>query len=96
MCDKSEHSENKICHPGELSDAELLQLPAYSENAERKSTLVTNEEVHNFLRSQHRANKRSRKQLFRVNCLIVNLWNKQTDSSWKTYFSGKHHEFLVG
>ena len=64
MCDESEHSENKFCYPGELSDAEILQLPAYSESAERKSTLVTNEGVHNFVRSQHRANKRSRKTTF--------------------------------
>ena len=64
MYDESEHSENKFCHPGELSDAELLPWPAHSESAERKATLVTNEGVHNFLRSQHRAKKRSRKKTF--------------------------------
>ena len=63
MCDGSEQSENKFCNPGQLSDAELFQLPAHSESAERKSTVVTNEGVHNFLSSQHRANKQLRKNL---------------------------------
>ena len=80
MCDGSEQPENKFCHPGQLSDAELLQLPAHSESAERKSTVVTNEGVRNFLSSQHRANKRSRKKPFQMNCPIISLWNKQTDS----------------
>ena len=64
MCDESEHSENKFCYPGELSDAETLQLPAHSESPERNSTLVANEGVHNFLSSQHRANRRSSKKTF--------------------------------
>ena len=41
--------------------------------------LLANEEAHNFLRSQQ-ANMRSRKQLLRINCPIINLWNKQTVS----------------
>jgi len=35
----------KISFAGELSDAELLQLSTYFESTERKSTLLTNEEV---------------------------------------------------
>ena len=42
MYDESEHSENKFCYQGELSDAEILQLPAHSESTKGKSTLVTN------------------------------------------------------
>ena len=92
MYDESEHSENKFCYQGELSDAEILQLPAHSESTERKSTLVANKGIHNFLSSQHRANKRSRKKLFQMNCPILNLWNKQTDSWCETSFSGKHEK----
>ena len=44
----------------------------------RNSTLLANEEAHNLLISQQ-ANRRSRKQLFRINCPIDNnLWNKPT------------------
>jgi len=46
MGDESEHSDNEFYYPGELSDAELLQLPTYSESTERESTSLTNEEVH--------------------------------------------------
>ena len=59
-------------YPGELSNAEF-------ESTESKSTLLTNEEVHNVLRSQQQANRRSRGQRFRMNCPIINLLNiKQT------------------
>lgn len=40
-----EHSDSEFNYPGELSDAELLQLSTYFESTERKSTLLTNEEV---------------------------------------------------
>ena len=82
IVDESEHSESKFYYSGELFDAELLRSPTQSESTERKSTLLTNEEVHNSLmiRNQQQANRRSRKQLFRMNCPIINLWNKQTDS----------------
>ena len=78
MSDESELSESEFYYPGERSDAELLQSSTHSESTEKKSTLLATEEVHNFLRSQQRANRRSRKQLFRMNCPIVNLRNKQT------------------
>ena len=78
MSDKSEHSESEVYYPGELSDAELLQSLTHSESTERKSTVLTTEEVHNFLRSQQQANRQSRKQLFRINFPIINLRNKQT------------------
>jgi len=61
MSDESEYSESEFYNPDELSDAELLQSPTHYESKERNSTLVTNEEVHNFLRSQPQANRRSRK-----------------------------------
>ena len=77
---KVKHSESELYYPGELSHAELLhQSPTHSESEERNLTLLANEEAHNFLRSQQ-ANMRSRKQLLRINCLIINLWNKQTVS----------------
>jgi len=78
VSDESEHSESEFYYPGELSDVELLQSPTHSKGTEIKSTLLTTEEVHNFLRSQQQANRQSRKQLFCMNCLIINLQNKQT------------------
>ena len=36
------------------------------------------------------------KLLFRMNCPIINLWNKQTDPWGETSFSWKHQEFIVG
>ena len=75
MSHESEHSEGEFYYPGELSHAELLlQSPTHSENKERNLTLLANqEEAHTFLRNQQ-ANRRSRKQLFRINCPI----NKQS------------------
>ena len=74
---ESEHSESEFYHPGELPHAELLhQSPTHSKSRERNLTLLANE-AHDFLRSQQ-ANRRSRKQLFRINCPITNFWNKQT------------------
>jgi len=51
--DKSEHSDKEIYFPSELSYmyAQLLQLPTHFGNTERKSTLFTDEEVHNVIRS---------------------------------------------
>jgi len=93
--DESEHSESEFYYPGELSDAELLQSPTHSESTGRKSTLLTNEKVHNFLRSQQ-ASRRSRKQLFRMNCPIINLWNKQSLDAKLLSFSGKHQRIHRG
>ena len=77
MSHESEHSESEFYYPGELSHVELLQSLTHSESKGRNLTLrLANEEAHNFLGSQ--ANRRSRKQLFRINCPIINLWNKQT------------------
>ena len=36
---ESEHSDSEFYYPGELSDAEMLQLPTHSEGTERKSLL---------------------------------------------------------
>ena len=78
MSHESEHSESEFYYPGELSHAELLlQSPTHSESKERNLTLLANEEAHTSLRNQQ-ANRRSRKQLFRINCPIINLSNKQT------------------
>ena len=57
ISDASEHSESKFYYLGKLSDAKLLQSPTHSESKERNSTLLTNEEVHNFPRSQPRKKK---------------------------------------
>jgi len=55
MSDESEHSESEFYYPDKLSDKELLQSPTHSaESKERKSTLLTNEEVYNFLRTSQK------------------------------------------
>ena len=77
MSNESDHSESEFYYPGELSHAELLQSPTHYESKETNLTLLANEDAHNFLRNQQ-ANKRSRKKLFRINCPIINVWNKQT------------------
>ena len=81
IADESEHSESKFYYSSELSDAELLRSPTHSESTEWKPTLLTNKEVHNFLmmRSEQQANRWSKRQLFRMNYPIINLWNKRTD-----------------
>ena len=92
MSHESEHSQSEFYYPGELSRAELIhQSPTHSESKERNLTLLANEEAHNFLRS-YQANRRSRKQLFRINCPITNLktvsrrnfspWKASKNSSW--------------
>ena len=94
MSHESEHSVSEFYHPGELSHAELLlQSPTHPESKERNLTLLANEEAHNFLRNQQ-ANRRSRKQLFRINCPIINLSNKQTVG--ETSFLQRIKEFIVG
>jgi len=50
MSDESEHSDREFYDPGELSCTELVQLRTYYEDTERKPTLLTNEEVHNFIK----------------------------------------------
>ena len=72
MSHESEHSESEFDYPGELFHAKLLQSPTHSESKEINLTLLANEEAHNFLGSQQ-ANRPSRKQLFRINCPIINL-----------------------
>jgi len=54
MSEESEHSESEFYYPDKLSDTELLQSPTHSESKERKSTLLTNEEVHTFLRTSQK------------------------------------------
>ena len=95
MSHESEHSESKFYYPGELSRSELhvLESPTLSESKERNLTLLANEEAHNFLRNQQ-ANRRSRKQLFRINCPIMNLSNKQTVG--KTSFLQRHQRIHRG
>ena len=56
MSDVSEHYDNEFYYPDDLSDMELLQKPAYFESEEKKSKLLTDVEVHNFIRSQQQAN----------------------------------------
>ena len=56
MSDECDHSDTEFYYPDEVSDVELLQLPTFSEIEESgKSKLLTNEEVHNFIRSQQQA-----------------------------------------
>ena len=58
---ESEDSDSAFYYPGELSDAELLQLPSHSEATERKS-LHSNQEIKKFITSQQQANTRLKKQ----------------------------------
>ena len=44
---ESEHSDSEFYFLGELSDAELLQLPTHNEAIERKS-LISNQEIKKF------------------------------------------------
>ena len=75
---------------GEFSHAELLQPPTHSESKWRNLTFLANEEAHNFLRSQQ-ANRRSwPDQLFRINCPIIYLWNKQSLGAKLPAFLGRH------
>ena len=55
MSDMSEHSDSEFYYPDDLSDTELLQLPTSFESEEKKSKLLTDEEVHNFIRNQQQA-----------------------------------------
>ena len=94
MSHESEHSESEFHYPGGLSHAELH----FSRNSLRKQrkkfkTLLANEEAHKLLRNQQ-ANRRSRKQLFRINCPIINLSNKQTVG--KTSFLQRHQRIHRG
>ena len=52
---ESEHYDSEFYYPGELLDAEMLQLPTHSEATERKS-LLSNEEINKFITSQQQAN----------------------------------------
>ena len=56
MSDVSEHYDNEFYYPDDLSDMELLQKPTYFESEEKKLKLLTDVEVHNFIRSQQQAN----------------------------------------
>ena len=55
MSDVGEHSDSEFYYPDDLSDTELLQQPTSLESDEKKSKLLTDEEVHNFIRSQQQA-----------------------------------------
>jgi len=57
MSEESGHSESEFYYLDKLSDTELLQSPTHSESKERKSTLLTNEEVHTFLRTSQKPTK---------------------------------------
>ena len=95
MSDECEHSENKFYYASRLSSAGLLQSPTNSKSTERKSTLLTNEGVRNFLRSQQQGNSLSRKQLFQMSCRIINLW-KANSLEAKLFSVESIKEFIVG
>ena len=62
MSDVSKHYDNEFYYPDDLSDMELLQKPTYFESEEKKAKLLTDVEVHNFIRSQQQANTVEKKQ----------------------------------
>ena len=51
---ESEHSDSEFYYPGELSDAEVLQLPTHSQATER-TLLLSNHEIKKFITSQQQA-----------------------------------------
>ena len=55
---KSEHSDSEFYYPGELSDAEMLQLPTHSD--ERKSLLSkrSNAAAHGFIPPKNKNEKK--------------------------------------
>ena len=55
MSDVSEHSDSEFYYPDDLSDTKLLQQPTSFESEEKKSKLLTYEEVQNFIRNQQQA-----------------------------------------
>ena len=52
---ENEHSDNEFHFPGELSDAEMLQLPTQTKATKRKSVL-SSQEIKKFITSQQQAN----------------------------------------
>jgi len=64
MSDASEYSESDFTMQVKMSNAEPLQQPTHSESTERKSTLLTNEKVHNFFRSQQASKQTIKKTTF--------------------------------
>jgi len=52
MSDVSAHYDNEFYYPDDLSNTELLQKPTCFESEEKKSKLLTDVEVHNFIKSQ--------------------------------------------
>ena len=52
MNDVSEHYDNEFYYPDDLSDMELPQKPTYFESEQKRSKLLTDVEVHNFISSQ--------------------------------------------
>ena len=71
---------------------QIFQSPFHSESTERKTVLLTNKEAQTFLRSHQQANTGS----FRMSCLIVNLWNKQTvlrQAAWPSHSVNKYKVF---
>ena len=96
MSHESEHSESEFLLSRRIVPCRttvLLQSPTHSESKERNLTLLVNEEAHTFLRNQQ-ANRRSRKQLFRINCSMINLSNKQTVG--ETSFLQRHQRIHRG
>ena len=96
MSDESEYSESEFYNPDELSDAELLQSPTHYESKERNSTVLTTEEIQ--LSQKLTTSKEAvKKTTFPDDCLIINLWNKQTVLR-QNFFQWKASikEFIVG
>ena len=71
---ESEHSESKFYYAAELSQEQLLQSPTHSESKQRNLTFLPKKKVTTF----SEANRRSRKQIFRINCPIAFGISKQS------------------
>ena len=91
--------ESKFYYSSELSDAELLRSPTHSASKYRKNQHSSRMKKFTTFSWSETNNKQAGGQvrlLFRMNCPIINLWNKQTDPWGETSFSWKHQEFIVG
>ena len=86
MSDESDYSDSEFYYPDELSDAELFQLPTYSESEESgKSKLLTNEEVPNFIRSQQQASTVKKKQATTGTIFSDSLMNVGRNKSFSKF-----------
>ena len=84
---------SKMSHESDIVRANLLSrriaLCTVCRTTSGPKTSSQMKKAHNFLRSQQ-ANRQPKKQLYRINCLIINVWNKQTVLRRSFFPQGRH------